>query len=329
MDFSRVYGAAQGRSGGEHVAEATGEPTPTDLPKHAWWGAVKRTFKEFMADDMLDWAAALTYYSILSLFPAVVVLAGVVGFVGKSATQPLIDNLQQLAPGQARDMLVDVVRQLEGSSSVAGPVAIFGLLSALWAASGYIGGFIRASNAIYEVEEGRPIWKTIPLRVALTLAMVILLAVSALGVVLTGTVAERVGQALGLGSTGILVWNIAKWPVLALLISLAIALLFWASPNVRHPGFRWLTPGSALAVVTWVIASAGFALYVANFASYNKVYGSLAGVIVFLIWLWISNLAVLFGAEFDAELTRARQIEQGHPESEEPFLEPRDTRAMD
>jgi membrane protein len=303
--------------------------TPTDLPKHVWWATVKRTFREFNDDDMFDWAAALTYYSVLSLFPAIIVLVSLVGLAGESATGPLIENIQQLAPGQARDMLVDVVRQLAGASGTAGVAAIIGLLSALWAASGYIGGFIRASNAIYEVEEGRPVWKTIPLRVVLTLAMVILLAVCALGVVVTGTVADRVGHMLGLGSTGVLVWDIAKWPVLALLISLAIALLYWASPNVRHPGFRWLTPGSMLAVLVWVVASAGFGFYVANFASYNKVYGSLAAVVIFLVWLWISNLAVLFGAEFDAELTRSKQIEQGHPESEEPFLEPRDTRAMD
>lgn len=303
--------------------------TPTELPKNAWWSALKRTFREFMDDDLLDWGAALTYYSVLSLFPAVVVLASLVGLMGESATQPLLENLERLAPGQARDILVDVVRQLEGSASVAGPAAIIGVLSAFWASSGYIGGFIRASNAIYEIEEGRPVWKTIPLRLVLTLAMMILLAATALGVVVTGGIADRVGNMLGLGSTGVVVWDIAKWPVLALLVSLAIALLYWASPNVRHPGFRWLTPGSGLAVLVWVLASAGFALYVANFASYNKVYGSLGGVVVFLVWLWISNLAILFGAEFDAELTRGRQIEQGHPESEEPFLPPRDTRAMD
>jgi len=303
--------------------------TPGDLPRHSWWVALKRTFREFMDDDLLDWAAALTYYSILSLFPAVVVLMSVVGLIGESVTRPLIENLQQLAPGQAREVLVNVVRELEGSASVAGPVALLGLLSAVWASSGYIGGFIRASNSIYEVDEGRPIWKTIPLRIALTLTMVILLAITVLGVVVTGGVAEWLGDTVGLGSTFVTVWDIAKWPVLAALVSLAIALLFWASPNVRHPGFRWLTPGSVLAVVVWVAASAGFALYVANFASYNKVYGSLAGVVVFLIWLWLSNLAVLFGAEFDAELARERQIEEGHPEDAEPYLEPRDTRAMD
>ncbi|HEX6361267.1 YihY/virulence factor BrkB family protein [Actinophytocola sp.] len=303
--------------------------TPTALPKHSWWVALKRTFREFMDDKLLDWAAALTYYSILSLFPAVVVLMSIVGLVGESVTKPLIDNLQQLAPGQARDMLVDVVRELEGSAAVAGPVALIGLLGAVWASSGYIGGFIRASNAIYEIEEGRPIWKTIPLRIALTLAMVVLLALTILGVVLTGGIADRIGSMLGLGEQFVTVWDIAKWPVLAALVSLAIAILYWASPNVRHPGFRWLTPGSVLAVLVWVVGSFGFAVYVANFASYNKVYGSLAGVVVFLVWLWLSNLAVLFGAEFDSELTRERQIEEGHPENVEPFLEPRDTRAID
>jgi membrane protein len=299
--------------------------TPTDLPKHAWWGALKRTFREFMDDNLLDWAAALTYYSVLSLFPAVVVVASVVSLVSEPET--LIENLRQLAPGQ--DTLVNVARELTASASIAGPAALIGLASALWAASGYLGGFIRASNAIYDVEEGRPIWKTIPLRIALTVTMMILLATTALGVVLTGGLAEQVGRALGLGSTGIVVWSIVKWPVLAVLVSLAVAILYWAAPNVRQPGFRWLTPGSALAVLVWAAASAGFAIYVANFASYNKVYGSLAGVVVFLVWLWLSNLAVLFGAEFDAELARGKEVAQGLPESEEPFLPPRDTRAMD
>jgi membrane protein len=301
--------------------------TPADLPKHAWWGALKRTFREFIDDNLPDWAAALTYYSVLSLFPAVLVLASVISLFGDP--DKLADSLREFAPSQAQDTLVDVVRQLTGSAGIAGPVAIISLLSALWAASGYLGGFIRASNAIYDVEEGRPIWKTVPLRIGLTITMMVLLTITAAGVVLTGTIAERVGRAIGLGSTGVQVWNIAKWPVLAILVALAIAILYWASPNVRQPGFKWVTPGSALAVLVWAAASAGFAIYVANFASYNKVYGTLAGVVVFLVWLWISNLAILFGAEFDAELTRGKEIAQGLPEEQEPFLPPRDTRAMD
>jgi membrane protein len=302
---------------------------PTDLSKRSWWSALRRTIRGFDHDNMFDWAAALTYYSVLSIFPGVVLLTALVGLIGESATQTLIDNVNTLAPGQSKDTIVNVIDELSGSASIAGPVAIAGLLGALWSASGYIGGFIRASNTIYGIEEGRPIWKTLPLRIVLTLATVILLAACALGVVLTGDIADRVGNMLGLGDTGVFIWSIAKWPVLALLASLAIALLYWAAPNVRHPGFRWLTPGSTIAVLLWVAASAGFAFYVANFASYNKVYGSLAGVIVFLVWLWIANLAILLGAQLDAELARGKEIEEGLPESVEPFLPPRDTRAMD
>jgi membrane protein len=301
---------------------------PTELPKRSWWTALKRAVKELVSDNMLDWAASLTYYSILSIFPGIIVVTALVGLLGQSASEVLIDNVRQIAPQGASDTLVSVIEQIRGSASFAGPLAIIGLLGALWAASGYVGGFIRASNAIYEVEEGRPAWKTLPLRVFLTLVMVVLLAATALGVMMTGRISERLGELMGLGSTGVLVWNVAKWPVLAILLSLAIALLYWASPNVRQLGFRWVTPGSFLAIIVWVLATLGFTFYVANFGSYNKVYGSLAAVIVFLVWLWISNIAILLGAEFDAELTRERRIEQGHPPTEEPFLEPRDTSAM-
>jgi len=302
---------------------------PTELPKRAWWETVKRTFSEFKKDNLPDLAAALTYYSVLSIFPMLIVLTSILGLFGPSATQPLIENAETVVPGEAQGLLVGAIRELEGSSSLAGGVAIIGLLTALWASSAYVGAFIRASNTIYDIDEGRPVWKTIPLRVGLTLALVLILAVCAVGVVATGGVADRIGELLGIGSTAVTVWDIAKWPVLAVLISLAFALLYWAAPNVRHPGFRWLTPGSALAVLIWVLASLGFAFYVANFGSYNKTYGSLAAVIVFLVWLWISNLAVLFGAEFDAELARGQQMAQGQPADEEPFLPPRDTRAMD
>jgi membrane protein len=301
---------------------------PTDLPKRSWWTALRRAVKEFFADGMLDWAAALTYYSVLSIFPGIVVITALVGLLGTSGADVLVDNVRRIAPQGARDTLVDVIEQLQGSASFAGPVAIIGLAGALWASSAYVGGFIRASNAIYEVDEGRPVWKTLPLRVLLTLIMVLLLAMIVVGLALTGDVADRLGDVLGLGSTTVLVWNIVKWPVLAVLLGLAIALLYWASPNVRQLGFRWLTPGSFFAIVLWALASLGFAFYVANFASYNRVYGSLAAVIVFLVWLWISNIAVLLGAEFDAELTRERRIEEGEPPSAEPFLEPRDTAAM-
>jgi membrane protein len=301
---------------------------PTDLSRRSWWAVLKRTVTEFQHDNLTDWAAALTYYSVLSLFPGLLVLTALLGVLGHSATQALIDNLNAIGPGQARDLLVNALRQVQGSRSLAGPLAIVGLLGALWSASSYIGAFMRATNAVYDMPEGRPMWKTLPLRVALTLALMVLVAVCAFGLVVSGALAERVGHLLGVGSVGITVWNIAKWPLVAVLVSLAIALLYWAAPNVRQPGFRWFSPGGVLALVVWAIASTGFAFYVANFGSYNKTYGSLAAVIVFLVWLWITNIAILLGAEFDAELARGRSIASGRPADEEPFLPPRDTRAM-
>lgn len=301
---------------------------PTDLSRRSWWGVLRRTVAEFRRDDATDWAAALTYYSVLSLFPGILVLTAILGLVGHSATQALIDNLQSLGPGQARSLLVTAIHQLQGARTTSGPLAIVGLAGALWTASGYVGAFMRASNAIYDMPEGRPMWKVAPLRVGITLVLVVLLAVCALGVVVTGTVAEHLGRMLGVGSVGVTVWGIAKWPVLVVLVSLAIAVLYWIAPNVRQPGFRWFSPGALLAVLVWMIASAGFAFYVGNFGNYNKIYGSLGAVIVFLVWLWITNLAVLIGAEFDAELARGRAMEGGQPADEEPFLPPRDTKAM-
>jgi membrane protein len=320
---SRERANATSRSGEENAPAG-----PTDLSRRSWWEVLKRTVREFGDDNLTDWAAALTYYGILSLFPAIIVLTSLLALLGPSATQTLIDNINTTVPGQGRDILVNAIGELQQSKG-AGLFAIVGLAGALWSASAYIGAFMRASNAIYEMPEGRPVWKTLPLRVGLTIAIVLLLAVCAIGVVATGTVAERAGQLLGIGSTGVLVWEIAKWPVIAILVSLAFALLYWASPNVKHPGFRWLSPGGLLAVIVWVLASAAFALYVGNFSSYNKTYGSLGGVIGFLVWLWISNIAILLGAEFDAELARGRRIEAGQSAEKEPFLPPRDTRAMD
>ncbi len=296
---------------------------PTDVSAGGWWGAVKRTAKEFSDDNLTDWAAALTYYGVLSLFPALLALISILGLVGQSATQPLLDNVGAFAPGAAQDIVTSAIENLERSEGTAGFAFVVGLVAAVWAASGYIGAFIRASNVVWDVEEGRPIWKTIPLRLGITILMLVLLAISALAVVLTGPLAQRVGDLVGLGETAVMAWDIAKWPVLVVIVSFMFALLYWAAPNVKQPGFRWVSPGGVTAVLLWIIASALFALYVASFGSYNETYGSVAGVIIFLVWLWITNIAVLFGAEFNAELERGRQIEAGHPPDEEPFLEPR------
>jgi len=303
--------------------------SPSQLPKRSWWAVLKRTVKEFGQDNLTDWAAALTYYAVLSLFPGLLVLTSLLGLLGPQATQSLVDSVNSLGPGEARDILVGAIEDLQGAKSFAGPLAIIGLLAALWSSSGYVGAFMRASNSIYDVEEGRPWWKVIPLRLGLTLGVVALLVVTAFGIAVSGGVADKLGDFIGLGDTFVTVWDIAKWPVLLLLASLAIGLLFWASPNVRQPSFLWITPGGLVAVLVWIIASAGFAVYVANFGSYSKTYGALAGVIIFLVWLWISNLALLLGAELDAELERGRRIEGGQPEEHDPVAPPRDTKAMD
>jgi membrane protein len=309
------------------VAESS--ETPTRLGGRSWGAVLKRTVKEFKEDNLTVWAAALTYFGVLSIFPALLALVSILGLLGSGSTQPLIDNLGSVAPGPAREIITAAIQNLQRSQGSAGVFFIVGLAVALWSASGYVAAFMRASNAIYEVEEGRPIWKTVPVRLGITLVLVVLLAVTAVMVVFTGGLADQVGKLLGIGSTAVTVWDIVKWPVLLLIVSVMISILYWASPNVKQPGFRWITPGGILAVVVWVIASVAFAFYVANFGSYNETYGTIAGVIIFLVWLWISNIAILLGAEFNAELDRQRQIEAGHAPEREPFLEPRDTRKIE
>ncbi len=283
---------------------------------------------EFKEDNLTDWAAALTYYAILSIFPALLALVSVLGLLGSGTTQTLIDNLGQVAPGPANDIFTSAIENLQKSQGAAGIMLIVGLALAIWSASGYVSAFMRASNSIYDVEEGRPIWKSLPTRVGTTLVLLLLLAITAVGVVFTGGLAEQAGKVIGLDQSVVDIWNIAKWPVLIAIVSLMFAILYYASPNVKHPKFQWVSPGGVVAVLLWIAASAAFAFYVANFSSYNETYGAIGGVIVFLTWLWITNIAVLFGAELNAELERGRQIEGGMSEEKEPFLEPRDTRKM-
>ncbi len=302
--------------------------SPAKMSPAAWWAAVKRTFSEFKADNLSDWAAALTYYSVLSIFPAMLVVVSLVGLSGRSVSQDLISQVGTLAPGSVKQVLLNALTELQRGRAGAGLAAALGIAAAIWSASAYVAAFMRASNTIYDVPEGRPIWKTLPLRVAITLVTLVLLSVSAIAVVISGPLAREAGDLLGLGSVAVSVWNIAKWPVLLIVISLLFSLLYWASPNAKQ-GFRWVTPGGVLAIIVWLVASAGFAVYVANFGSYNKTYGSIAGIIIFLVWLWISNIAILLGAELNAELERGRAIAAGRPKDEEPYVEPRDTRKFD
>ncbi|MGW6275317.1 MULTISPECIES: YihY/virulence factor BrkB family protein [unclassified Streptomyces] len=310
---------------GRSVERAPEEPT--QLPKRSWRAVLTGVVREFQDDELTDRAAALTYYGVLSLFPTILVLVSLLGVVGKSAIDWLLKNLKQLAPGSARDIISDAVRQLEGQGGVGSLMAVVGILLAVWASSGYVGAFIRTANAVYDMPEGRPVWKVLPIRVGVTVVLLLLAVMSAVIVVFTGGLAETVGSALGFGDAALTVWAIAKWPVLVVLVTFMIALLFWATPNVKGRGFKWITPGSVIALVIWLIASAGFAFYVGNFSSYNKTYGALAGVIIFLVWLWLSNIAILLGLEFDAELSRQRAIAGGLPPDEEPYVPPRDTSA--
>lgn len=297
---------------------------PLALRRSSYPRVARRVWHEARADGLTDWAAALTYYGVLSIFPALLALVSILGLVGASATQPLVDNLTSVAPGPAKDIVTSALQGLQDSGGTAGTVFVIGLVGALWSASGFVSAFMRASNVVYDVEEGRPLWKTLPIRVAVTVVTLVLLAASAVAVAVTGPLARQIGDLVGVGSTAVTVWDIAKWPVLVLVVAFLFAILYWASPNVEHPRLRWVTPGGLIAVVLWLVASALFALYVANFGSYNKTYGALGGVIVFLVWLWLSNLVLLLGAEINAELERARQIEQGQPADREPFLSPRD-----
>jgi membrane protein len=310
-------------SNGAKAGQQRAPEGPTKLGTGSWFGVLRRSARGFSADNLTDRAAALTYYGIQAIFPALLALVSILGLLGRSATQPLIDNLGKVAPGPAQQIFRSAIENMQRSRGTAGLLVIAGFAVALWSASGYVGAFMRASNEIYGVAEGRPFWLKRPLQVLVTSVLVLLLAVSALAVVLTGGLANEAGRLLGIGQSAVTVWDIAKWPVLVLIVGLMFSILYWAAPNVRQPGFRWLTPGGILAVLLWIIASAAFAFYVANFSSYNKTYGSLAGIVVFLIWLWISNVAVLFGAELNSELERGRQLAAGQPAEEQLLVTPR------
>jgi membrane protein len=298
---------------------------PTDLPKRSWMQTLKRTFSEFKDDNLTDWAAALTYYSVLSIFPALIALISIVGLVADPATitRVLTDTISQLGPSSAVKTFEGPIQSITASSSRAGLGLIIGLAGALWTASGYVGAFMRASNAIYEIEEGRPFYKLRPLQILVTLILELMLAIVVVGLIVSGPLATAIGNAVGVGGTALTIFNIAKWPVLLIIVSLMLAILYYSAPNAKLPGFTWISPGSVLAVVIWILASAAFAFYVANFGSYDKTYGTLGGAVTFLVWMWITNLAVLFGAELNAELERSRELEAGEPAHDEIQLEPR------
>jgi membrane protein len=342
-------GEARGRQGGQPndgdvPAGATGQSTgsgarpdlddddpdsPTELSTPSLFAVLKRVRRQIGQDGLTDLAAALTYYAVLSIVPGLVVLISILGLLGPDTTTEVSDQVSAIAPGSSAAFVHTLITQAQANKGGAGLSAILGVVVALWSASGYVAAFMRASNVVYGIGEGRPIWKTVPIRLGVTITAVILLVLSAVIVVVSGPVARQVGTLLGAGDTTVLIWNIAKWPVLLIIVSVLLAILFWASPNAKQAGVKWVSPGGMIAVLIWLVISGLFAVYVSTFASYNKTYGSLAGVVIFLVWLWLSNLAILLGAEVNAELDHAKAIAQGLPEDAEPFAEPRDTRKLD
>jgi membrane protein len=304
--------------------------SPADVSKPSWKYIAKKTFREFTKDQCPDLAAALTYYSVLSIFPALLALVSLLGIFGdaQKTTSGLLDIVQGIAPGDTVNTIRPVVEDLS-SSPAAGFTLVIGLLTALWSASGYVGAFGRAMNRVYEVDEGRPFLKLRGTMLGVTVVNLLIVVVLAAMLVLSGPVAESVGNVIGLGDAFLAVWNIAKWPVMLVLVIAAIAVLFYATPNVKQPKFRWMSMGSAIALVVFLLASLSFGFYVANFNSYNKTYGAIGGVIIALLWLWILNMSLLFGAEFDAEMERGRQLQAGIEAEETIQLPPRDTKQSD
>ncbi|MGN9767080.1 YihY/virulence factor BrkB family protein [Micromonospora sp. SD12] len=297
------------------------------LSWRTWRGVLVRSVRNFVKDNCADWAAALTYYGVLALFPSTIVVVALVGLVsnGEQTVDTVLDLARDMGAGSvvANEGFVGVVRGVVDQNDSASVLLSFGLLGALWSASGFIGAFTRASNAVYGVEEGRPVWKLRPMQIGLAGVSLVLLAVVATGLIVSGPVTDAVGDLVNAGGLARTAWSVAKWPVLALIMMVLLSLLFWIAPNVRQPRFRWLTPGGAVALVAWALASFGFGLYVANFGSYDATYGSLGAVIAFLVWLYLSNSALMLGVQINAELQRGRVLQAGEPDAEEPVLPPK------
>jgi membrane protein len=327
--MARATGSSRTATNTQFSGNRAGDPAPEDdtisgtradyAPTGAdarptFFATLKRTAKEFSEDNLTDWAAALTYYGVLALFPALLAMLSIIGLVANPKT--LTDAITAVVPGSAADTIKPVVTQIAGHAGTAGFGLVIGVVLAVWSASGYVGAFTRAANVVYETPEGRKIWKLKPLQLLVTLIGIVFAAIILAAVVLSGPVVDAVGSAIGLGSTVTTVWDIAKWPVIVVLVAIMIAVLYYATPNVRLRGFKWVSPGAGAALLVWAVASALFAFYVANFGSYNKTYGALAGVIIFLVWFWLTNVALLFGIELDAEIERSRELKEGVPRAE-------------
>lgn len=321
---------ASERADAPHPDDGRKPGTPPALHRGTWMYVLRNTVRQFSRDQCLDLAAALTYYAVLAAAPALLALVSVLGLVGSGgqAVERVIGTMEGVVPPDALSVVEPLVQNAAGGGG-AGFALVLGIVLALWSASGYVGAFGRAMNRVYGIDEGRPVWKLRPVMLLVTLVAVVIAALIVASLALSGPVARAVGDAVGLGSTAVTVWSIAKWPVVLLLVVVLVAMLYRVTPNVRQPRMRWLSVGAFVAILVWVLASAAFGLYVATFASYDATYGSLAGIIVFLLWLWITNLALLFGAELDAELERGRELQAGIAAEESVQLPPKDARASE
>lgn len=329
-DSARADSARADSKGAPDPDDPRKPDDPTDVTKPSWKYVLTKTAREFSKDQCTDIAASLTYYAVLSLFPALIAIFSLLGVIGQgqAAADAVLDIIGSVAPGGTADIVRDPIQQF-ASSPAAGFALVSGIVLAIWSASGYVGAFSRAMNRIYEIPEGRPFWKLKPVQLLVTVISIVLVALAAVILVVSGPVADAIGGALGLGGTVQTVWAIVKWPVLAFIVVLILAILYYATPNAKQPKFRWLSMGALLAIIVLAIATVAFGFYVANFSNYDKNYGSLAGVVIFLLWLWIVNNALLFGAEFDAELERGRELQAGIAAERSLQLPPRDTRKSD
>ena len=303
---------------------------PTDVKKPSWGYVLKRTLREFGRDKCTTLAAALTYYTVLAIFPALLALMSLIGLFGQAeqTSQMLLQIIESSADASTAETLRQPIEQL-ASAPAAGLAFVLGLLGAIWSASGYVSAFSQAMNQIYEIDEGRPFWKLRPTVLLITIVLLVIAVLIVLLLIVSGPIAEAIGNAIGLGEVALTVWSIAKWPVIALLAILMVAVLYYGTPNVKQPKFKWMTLGAFIALVVMALATLAFFFYVTNFSNYQKTYGSVAGVIVMLLWFWIVNLSLLFGAEFDAEMERGRQLQGGIEAEDSLQLPPRDTKASD
>jgi membrane protein len=303
---------------------------PFQITGRTWKYIVRRTLHESVQDGIVDAAGALTFFAVLSVFPAALALVSLIGVIGdgEDVVNRLLTLLGEVAPGAVVEILRQPLGELAATSTASITLAL-GVAAALWSASIYVSAFSRALNRIYEVEEGRPFWKRKPIQLAVTVLIFILVLLVAAVVALSSPVARLIGDTLGIGDAALDAWDIGKWPVLASAVVLIVAVLYATTPNIRQPRFRWLSLGALLAILLMGAASGGFAFYVANFASYNRIFGTFASVVIFLLWLFLVNLALLLGAEFNTELERGRQLQAGIRAEGRLQLPPRDTAASE